>query len=61
MKDYNAGEVLVAFVTTLNGSTVMEEEIKNYVDKQVLLLPLILLFKGKQALLEPRPELLGYT
>lgn len=35
MKDENAGEVPVAFVARLNGSKITEDEIKQYISKQV--------------------------
>ncbi|KAK4354413.1 hypothetical protein RND71_026607 [Anisodus tanguticus] len=36
MKDKQAGEVPVAFVVTCNGSTITEDEIKDFISKQVI-------------------------
>lgn len=38
MKDEAAGEVPVAFVVTSNGSVIGEDEIKQFISKQVKLL-----------------------
>jgi 4-coumarate--CoA ligase len=38
MKDDSCGEVPVAFVVTSNGSEITEDELKQYVKKQVRLL-----------------------
>lgn len=35
MKDEQAGEVPVAFVVRSNGSTITEDEVKDFVSKQV--------------------------
>lgn len=47
MKDESAGEVPVAFVVRSNGSTITEEEVKQYISKQVYshnkIVPLMLL------------------
>jgi 4-coumarate--CoA ligase len=37
MKDEAAGEVPIAFVVRANGSKITEDEIKQYISKQVLI------------------------
>jgi 4-coumarate--CoA ligase len=37
MKDEAAGEVPIAFVVRVNGSKITEDEIKQYISKQVLI------------------------
>ena len=39
MQDEAAGEVPVAFVVTSNGSQITEDEVKQYISKQVILKP----------------------
>lgn len=44
MKDEQAGEVPVAFVVRSNGSTITEDEVKDFISKQVSFIKFICFF-----------------